>query len=262
MTSSKIEKKLLHYTGKAIADFNMIQTGDRVLVCLSGGKDSFTLLKILHLLQKRTNNKFTVFAFTLNQLQPGWMDGKLREWLVANGIPFEIWERDTFSIVVEKTKTGKTFCSLCSRLRRGIIYRYAKEKGFKKIALGHHRDDLIESLLMSVLYSGEIRSQPPKLLTDDKKHIVIRPLAYCQEQDIIKYAAEQNFPTISCGACSNQKNSTRADVKALIKQLAAKNPKVPSNMLHALQGVRASQLMDQSLWDYKNLENLCTTKKS
>ncbi len=158
MTSSKIEKKLLHYTGRAIADFNMIQTGDRVLVCLSGGKDSFTLLKILSILQSRSNNKFSVFAFTLNQSQPGWQDALLREWLVCSKIPFEIIKRDTFSVVKEKVGPGKTYCSFCSRLRRGIIYKYAKEHQFKKIALGHHRDDLIESLLMSVLYSGEIRS--------------------------------------------------------------------------------------------------------
>jgi tRNA 2-thiocytidine biosynthesis protein TtcA len=254
--SSNLEKKLLHYTGKAIADFNMIQAGDRVQVCLSGGKDSFAMLKLLHLLQLRTNNKFTVFAFTLNQSQPGWSDILLRNWLEKSKIPFAIWQRDTYSIVKDKVPEGKTYCSFCSRLRRGVIYRYAKEQGFKKIALGHHRDDLIESLLMSILYSGEIRSQPPKLLTDDKKHIVIRPLAYCQEQDIAKYAVEQQFPIIPCGFCSNQKKSTRADVKALIKQLAALNPKVPSNILHALQGVRISQLMDHNLHDFKNLEKL------
>ncbi len=253
-TTSKIEKKLLHYTGKAIADFNMIQTGDKVMVCLSGGKDSFALLKLLYTLQLRSNNKFTVFAFTLNQSQPGWVDDELRNWLEQSKIPFEIIQRDTYSIVIDKIQEGKTYCSFCSRLRRGVIYSYAKEHGFTKIALGHHRDDLIESLLMSVLYSGEIRSQPPKLLTNDKKHIVIRPMAYCQEQDIIKYAQEQEFPIIPCGLCNNQKKSTRKDVKALIKQLADKNPKVPSNILHALQGVRISQLMDHDLWDFKNLE--------
>lgn len=252
--SSKVEKKLLHYTGKAISDFNMIQTGDRVLVCLSGGKDSYTLLKILRLLQMRSNNKFTVFAFTLNQSQPGWDDSNLRLWLEDNKIPFEILQRDTFSIVVDKVPQGKTYCALCSRLRRGIIYRYAKEHGYKKIALGHHRDDLIESLLMSILYNGEVRSLPPKLLTEDKKHIVIRPLVYCQEQDIVEYAAEQNFPIIPCGLCSNQKKSMRANSKLLIKQLAAQNPKIPSNMLHATQRIRPSQLMDQDLWDFKHLE--------
>lgn len=256
MTTSKIEKKLLHYTGKAIADFNLIQSSDRVLVCLSGGKDSYTLLKILRLLQMRSNNKFTVFAFTLDQTQPGWNDAPLRLWLEESRIPFEILQRDTFSIVVDKVAQGKTYCALCSRLRRGVIYRYAREHGYKKIALGHHRDDLIESLLMSILYNGEVRSLPPKLLTDDKKHIVIRPLVYCQEQDIIEYAAEQNFPIIPCGLCSNQKKSMRANSKLLIQQLAAHNPKIPSNMLHAAQRIRPSQLMDQDLWDFKHLEEL------
>jgi tRNA 2-thiocytidine biosynthesis protein TtcA len=254
MARSNTEKKLLHYTGRAIADFNMIQTGDRVLVCVSGGKDSLAMLKILHLLQMRTNNKFTIFAFTLDQTQPGWSDVKLREWLEQSKIPFAIERQDIFSVVVKKIPPGQNYCSLCSRLRRGAIYSYAKREGFTKIALGHHRDDLIESLLMSVLYSGEIRSQPPKLITNDRKHIVIRPLVYCQEQDIIKYAHEQNFPIIPCGVCGNQKNSMRAHVKPLLKQLAAENPKVPSNVLHALQGVRISQLMDQKLWDFKGLE--------
>lgn len=253
--STNIEKKLLHYVGKAIGDFNLIQTGDRVLVCLSGGKDSFTLLKLLHILQQRTNNKFTISAFTLNQSQPGWDDSKLREWFIDKDIPFELITRDTYSIIMDKVKPGKTLCSFCSRLRRGVIYNYAKQHGFKKIALGHHRDDLIESLMMSILYSGEIRSQPPKLLTNDRKHIVIRPLAYCQEADIVEYAAEQNFPIIPCGLCSNQKNSMRAATKQLIKQLAGSNPKVPSNILHALQGVRISQLMDQALWNFKDLED-------
>jgi tRNA 2-thiocytidine biosynthesis protein TtcA len=253
---SKVEKKLLHYTGKAIADFNMIKTGDRVMVCLSGGKDSFTLLKLLYILQLRTNHKFTIFAFTLNQSQPGWSDVKLRAWLEDSGIPFAILQEDTFSIVRDKISPNKTYCSFCSRLRRGIIYKYAKDHGFKKIALGHHRDDLIESLIMSIMYSGEIRSQPPKLLTDDRRHVVVRPLAYCQEQDISQYAFEQNFPIIPCGLCNNQQKSTRAEVKALIKCLAKSNPKVPSNILHALQSVRTSQLMDHGLWDYKNLDDL------
>jgi tRNA 2-thiocytidine biosynthesis protein TtcA len=255
MAKDTLEKKLLHYTGRAIADFNMIQTGDRVLVCVSGGKDSFTLLKMLHLLQMRSNNKFTIFAFTLNQSQPGWDDTKLRVWLDNSQIPYEILKQDTYAIVKEKIVPGKTSCSLCSRLRRGVIYSYAKKHGFKKIALGHHRDDLIESLLMSIMYSGEIRSQPPKLLTNDNQHIVIRPLVYCQEANISEYARLHNFPIIPCGICSNQKNSMRANIKLLIKQLAMQNPKIPSNMLHALQGVRITQLMDQELHNFKQLED-------
>ncbi|WP_028387715.1 tRNA 2-thiocytidine(32) synthetase TtcA [Legionella fairfieldensis] len=251
---SFIEKKLLHYTGKAIADFNMIQRGDRVMVCLSGGKDSFTLLTLLHHLKRRSNNKFELFAFTLDQAQPGWNDKALRHWLQERTIPHEILTRDTYSIVKEKVPEGKTYCSLCSRLRRGIIYRYAEEHGFTKIALGHHRDDLIRTLLMSILYNGDIRSMPPKLLSDNKKHIVIRPLCYVQEQDIIKYAQEQAYPIIPCNLCGSQENLARKRIGKLIDQLAEENAKVPSNILHALQSIKPSQLMDQELWQFRNLE--------
>lgn len=251
---SAVEKKLLHYVGKAIADFNMIQKGDRVMVCLSGGKDSFTLLKILSLLQRRARGKFELFSFTLDQAQPGWNDTDLREWLDESKIPYKILTEDTYSIVKDKIPEGNTYCSLCSRLRRGIIYRYAEEHGFNKVALGHHRDDMIRTLLMSILYSGEIRSMPPKLLSDNKQHIVIRPLAYCQEKDIISYMYEQRFPIIPCTLCGSQENMTRQRIKVLIDQLTEENPKVPSNMLHALTSVKLSQLMDRNLWDFKNLE--------
>jgi len=251
---SRIEKKLLHYTGRAIADYNMIQNGDRVLVCVSGGKDSFTMLRLLHLLRMRSNKQFDLFALTLDQAQPGWDDTELKGWLDSYGYAHEVLHRDTYSVVIDKIPDGKTYCSLCSRLRRGHIYRYAKDHGFNKVALGHHRDDLIESLLMSILYSGEIRSMPPKLLTNDKHHIVIRPLAYCQEADIIAYAGEQAFPIIPCNLCGSQKNMTRARVKELIATLAQVNPKVPSNMLNAIGNVRQSQLMDENLWNYKDLE--------
>ncbi|VEG92408.1 tRNA 2-thiocytidine(32) synthetase TtcA [Legionella spiritensis] len=254
-TPSATEKKLLHYTGKAIADFNMIQRGDRVMVCLSGGKDSFSLLTILNTLRKRSGNKFELFAFTLDQAQPGWDDSKLRSWLEERNISHEILTRDTYSIVKEKIPEGKTYCSLCSRLRRGIIYRYAEEHGFNKIALGHHRDDLIRTLLMSILYNGDIRSMPPKLLSDNKKHMVVRPLCYVQERDIISFANEENFPIIPCNLCGSQENLMRKRVGKLIDQLAEENPKVPSNILHALQSIKPSQLMDQSLWHFKTLEN-------
>lgn len=258
-TPSQVEKKLLHYTGKAIADFNMIQRGDRVMVCLSGGKDSFTLLTLLHALRKRSNNKFDVFAFTLDQAQPGWDDSRLRQWLADRNIPHEILTRDTYSIVKEKIPEGKTYCSLCSRLRRGIIYRYAEEHGYTKIALGHHRDDLIRTLLMSILYNGDTRSMPPKLLSDNKKHIVIRPLCYVQERDIITFAREQAYPIIPCNLCGSQENLMRKRVGRLIDELAEENPKVPSNILHALQSIKPSQLMDQDLWQFKTLEKELVT---
>ena len=251
-----LEKKLLRYTAKAIDEYNMIQRGDKVMVCLSGGKDSFTMLCLLKRLQIRSNNKFEIFSFTLDQSQPGWDDTHLRAWLDNENIPYDILTRDTYSIVKDKIPEGKTYCGLCSRLRRGIIYRYARENGFTKIALGHHRDDLIRTLLMSVFYNGNIRSMPPKLLTDDKQHVVIRPLAYCQEQDISAYAQEKCFPIIPCTLCGSQENLARVRMKQLIDQLAEQNPKVPSNILHALSSIRPSQLMDHSLWDFKNLENM------
>lgn len=253
-TPSPTEKKLLHYTGKAIADFNMIQRGDRVMICLSGGKDSFTMLTLLQRLRERSHNKFELFAFTLDQAQPGWNDQTLRQWLTSRQIPFEILTRDTYSIVKEKIPEGQTYCSLCSRLRRGIIYRYAEEHRFNKIALGHHRDDLIRTLLMSIFYNGDIRSMPPKLLSDNKKHIVIRPMCYVQERDIIRFAEEQDFPIIPCSLCGSQENLARKRIGHLIDQLALENPKIPSNILHALQNIKPSQLMDQNLWSFKALE--------
>ena len=250
----QLEKKLLHYLGKAIADYNMIQTGDRVMVCLSGGKDSFTLLHLLHQLRKRKRNRFEVFSYTLDQKQPGWDDRALRAWLDERGYAYEIAAKNTYAVVTEKIPEGNTYCSLCSRLRRGTIYEYASNHGYSKIALGHHRDDLIQSLLMSILYNGEVRTMPPKLLTDDKRNIVIRPLAYCQEKDIAAYAELQGFPIIPCNLCGSQDNLARQRVKRLIDDLAAENPKIPSSMLHALGRILPSQMMDRDLWDFKNLE--------
>lgn len=259
-SNSQVEKKLLHYTTKAVADFNMIQTGDKVLVCLSGGKDSYTMLSLLNMMRVSSNYKFELQAFTLDQAQPGWGDAEMRAWLEKRKIPYEILTEDTYSIVKEKIPEGKTYCSLCSRLRRGIIYSYATKHGFTKIALGHHRDDMIRTLLMSILYSGEIKSMPPKLLTDSKDHIVIRPLAYCQEKDIIQYMKEQQFPIIPCTLCGSQEKLVRKRVTKLIDQLCEENPKVGSNILHALQSLQPSQLMDKKHWDFKGLEKLRTSR--
>lgn len=253
-SESKVEKKLCHYIGKAIHDYNLIQKGDRVMVCLSGGKDSFGLLTILDILRKRSNFKFELFSFTLDQSQPGWDDSRLKNWLEDKKIPHEILTRDTYSVVKDKTPEGKTYCALCSRMRRGLIYKYAEEHGFNKIALGHHRDDLNETLLMSIFYGGHIKAMPPKLLSDTKKHIVIRPMVYCQEADLITYAQEQAFPIIPCNLCGTQDNLMRQKVKSLIQTLAKQNPKVPSNMLHAIQSIKPSQLMDSKLWNFKALD--------
>ena len=251
-----VEKKILHYTGKAIGDYQMIQRHDKVMVCLSGGKDSFTMLSMLKHLQSRAKHSFELHAFTLDQAQPGWDDSKLRAWLEERRIDYTILSRDTYSIVKEKIPEGQTYCSLCSRLRRGIIYRYAEEHGFNKIALGHHRDDLIRSLMMSILYNGSISGMPPKLRSDNGKHIVIRPLCYVQEKNIIQYAQEQAYPIIPCNLCGSQENLARKKVAKLIDSLAEENPKIPSNILHALQNVKPSQLMDKRQFDFKGLEKL------
>lgn len=254
MNCLQIEKKLLNYTAKAIADYQMIERGDRILVCLSGGKDSYTMACMLDRLRKERQD-FELQAFTLDQSQPGWDDQGLRAWLTERQIPYEIITRNTYGVVKEKIPEGKTYCSLCSRLRRGNIYQYARDHGFNKVALGHHRDDLIRTLLMSILYNGQIKSMPPKLRTDDGSLIVIRPLVYCQEQDIIQYAQAQQFPIIPCTLCGSQENLSRVRVKRLIDELAKENPKVPSNILHALSSVQPSQLMDKNLWDFNELNS-------
>ena len=251
----RLEKKLLFYLKKAVYNYQMIKPNDKVMVCLSGGKDSYTMLYLLKKLQLDRRYKFDLLSFTLDQSQPGWNDTKMRSWLEDNKIDYEILTEDTYSIVTDKIPETKTYCSLCSRLRRGIIYRYAKEHKFDKIALGHHRDDLNTSLLMSILYNGQIKSMPPKLLTDDKKNIIIRPLVYCQEKDIASFAIAKGFPIIPCTLCGSQKNLKRAQTKRLINDLAAENPKITSNMLHALGSIQPSQLMDQNHWDFKSLED-------
>ncbi|MDP1574771.1 MAG: tRNA 2-thiocytidine(32) synthetase TtcA [Coxiellaceae bacterium] len=248
--SSKIEQKLIHYASKAIRDFKMIEKGDRVMVCLSGGKDSYTMLTVLNAIRSEWRNSFDIFAYTLDQSQPGWDDSHMRAWIESKNISYEIETRDTYSVVKRLIPEGQTTCSLCSRMRRGNIYRYAEDNGFNKVALGHHREDLIQTLLMSILYAGQIKSMPPKLLSDNKKHIVIRPLVYCQEADIKTFASEQQFPIIPCNLCGSQENLARKKIKKLIESMVEENPKIPSNILHALQSVQPSQLMDKKWWDF------------
>lgn len=252
--TTKAERKLLHYTGKAISIYNMIQKNDRVLVCLSGGKDSFALASILRLLQLRAKNKFILHILAVDQGITGWNKEQIETWLKENNFEFTILKTNIFNIVKSKETAKHSYCVLCSRLRRGHIYTFAKKHGYNKIALGHHRDDLIASLLMSIFYNGMIGSMPPKLITNDKKLIVIRPLAYCQETDISQYALEKKFPTTAKGICGAKENRTRKQMQQLIKTLGETNPKIPANILHALSNVRTSQLMDSKLCDFKNLE--------
>lgn len=249
--SSRLEKKLFIYTKRAIDQFQMIAPHDRVMVCLSGGKDSFTMLALLDLLRQQYRHPFSIFAFTLDQAQPGWDDRALRAWLHEREIAYEILRRDTYSMVKAKVKPGATYCSLCSRLRRGNIYAYAEKHGYTKIALGHHRDDLITTLLMSIFYNGRIQSMPAKLRSDNGQHVVIRPLSFCQEKDIAHYAKTQQFPLIPCTLCGSQENLARKRVQQLISELTQENAKIPSNMLHALANVQLSQLLDQRWWDFE-----------
>ncbi|NBV27921.1 tRNA 2-thiocytidine(32) synthetase TtcA [bacterium] len=254
MSLIALQKKILHYTGKAINHFNMIAQNDNILVCLSGGKDSWAMVWALKELKARSKVRFNFTVFTLDQGQPGWDDQALKQRLEAMNLNYEVLHRDTYSIVTDKIPENKTYCSLCSRLRRGIVYRYARENGFNKVALGHHRDDLITTLLMSIFYNGAIKSMPPKLLNEDKDLIVIRPLAYVQEKDLIDFAMQMNFPIIPCNLCGSQENLQRQSVKALIHKMAQTNQKIPSNILHALSSLTPSHLMDKNYWDFKNLE--------
>lgn len=252
--SKKLEQKLMHYMGKAIADFKLITTNDNVMVCLSGGKDSYTMLYLLNKMRIRSHNKFKIFSYTLDQKQPGFDDSMLKKWLCEQEIPYIIHQEDTYSIVTDKIPANKTYCSLCSRLRRGIIYNYATKHNFNKIAFGHHRDDLNTTLLMSVLYNGQIKSMPPKLLSDDKRNILIRPMIYCQEEDIAEYAEFKKFPIIPCNLCGSQENLKRKQIANLIRQLSQENPKIPSNILHALSSIQPSQLMDDKHFNFRDLE--------
>ena len=251
--NTKIERKLLYYLNKGLSEFNMIQKGDKVLICLSGGKDSHTLVSLLNHVRIRSNNRFSMHVLTLDQGQPGWDDRALREYLDSTEIGYTILNKDTYSIVKEKIPENKTYCSLCSRLRRGNIYAFAKTHGFNKIALGHHRDDVIHSYLMSILYNGETKTMPPKYRTDDGAHIVIRPLVYCQEKDIIQYAKERAYPIIPCNLCGSQENLARKKVKRWVDMLALDNPKIRSNILHACAHIRPSHLLDKNLWNFKEI---------
>ena len=251
---NKLQKRLRRLAGQAIGDFNMIEEGDRVMVCLSGGKDSYTLLDVLQHLQRVAPIKFDVFAINLDQKQPGFPEHILPEYLDGLGIEYKIVEEDTYSIVKDKIPEGKTTCSLCSRLRRGILYRTAKEMGATKIALGHHRDDMIETMFLNMFYGGKLKGMPAKLMSDDGQHMVIRPLAYCKEADIEQYATAQAFPIIPCNLCGSQENLQRKHVKAMLHEWNKSNPGRIESIFTAMQNVVPSHLADGELFDFKNLQ--------
>ncbi|MBK9495577.1 MAG: tRNA 2-thiocytidine(32) synthetase TtcA [Aquimonas sp.] len=255
----KLNKRLRRQVGEAIADFNMIEEGDKVMVCLSGGKDSFTMLDILRQLQAKAPVNFELVAVNLDQKQPDFPADVLPDFLRVEGVPFHIIEQDTYSVVKRVVPEGKTMCSLCSRLRRGSLYTYAAEQGFTKIALGHHRDDLLATFFLNLFHHAKLSGMPPKLRSDDGKHIVIRPLAYCAEADIAAYAEARQFPIIPCNLCGSQENLQRKQVRLMMDAWEKQWPGRLETMARALGDVRPSQLSDHKLFDFLHLSQAEST---
>ena len=251
--SNKLAKRLRRLTGQAIADFDMIREGDKVMVCLSGGKDSYALLDILLHLKAHAPVAFDIVAVNLDQKQPNFPEHVLPEYLTALGVPFHIEEQDTYSTVKRVIAEGKTMCSLCSRLRRGVLYRVASELGANKVALGHHRDDILETFLLNLFYGGKLKTMPPKLVSDDGQHIVIRPLAYCEEKDLAEWAEVKQFPIIPCTLCGSQENLKRKEAKAMLRDWEKRFPGRVETMLTALQNITPSHMLDRQLHDFKEI---------
>jgi tRNA 2-thiocytidine biosynthesis protein TtcA len=252
---NKLQKRLRRNMGRAIEDFNMIEEGDKVMVCLSGGADSYTLLDILLNLQRNAPVNFELIAVNLDQKQPDFPEHILPDYLSELGVPYHILEQDTYSVVKELIPEGKTLCGLCSRLRRGILYSFAKQEGFTKIALGHHRDDIIETLFLNMFYGGKLKAMPPKLLSDDGEHIVIRPLAYCKESDIKTYAEYKAFPIIPCSLCGTQDNLQRQAIKGLLREWERKYPGRIETIFTSIQHIVPSHLADTESFDFSSLGN-------
>ncbi len=257
---NKLAKRLRRQVGQAIQDFNMIEAGERVMVCLSGGKDSYTLLDVLLNLQRSAPVDFELLAVNLDQKQPGFPAHVLPEYLAKLGVPYRIIEQDTHSVVQRVIPEGKTRCGLCSRLRRGALYRFAKSQGIRTIALGHHRDDIIETLFLNLFHAGQLKAMPPKLLSEDGAHIVIRPLAYCREGDIERYAAGREFPIIPCPLCGSQTHLQRQALKQMLHDWERQYPGRLDTVFTSLHNVVPSHLADQTLWDFKGLGGHADTK--
>lgn len=250
---NKLHKRLRREVGKAVGDFAMIEEGDKIMVCLSGGKDSYTMLDILRSLQINAPVNFSLVAVNLDQKQPGFPEHILPEYLDSIGVEYQIVEEDTYSIVKEKIPEGKTTCSLCSRLRRGILYRVANEIGATKIALGHHADDMVETLFLNMFHGARMKSMPPKLVSDDKQNVVIRPLAYCREKDIAAYAEQKAFPIIPCNLCGSQENLQRKHVKSMLAEWDKQQPGRVINVFKSMQRITPSHMLDRELFDFKHI---------
>ena len=251
---SRLQKNLRGETGRAIADYNMISDGDLVMACLSGGKDSYVMLDILLNMQKHAPIRFDLVAVNLDQKQPGFPEHVLPEYLSSIGVDFHILEKDTYSIVLEKTESGKTYCGLCSRLRRGNLYAFAEKIGATKIALGHHRNDIMETLFLNMFFGGKMKTMPPKLLSDDRKHIVIRPLAYCKEEEIARFAELKQFPIIPCNLCGTQENMQRQEIKKMLNDWGRQYPGRLDVLFKSITNVAPSHLLDTGLYDFHSLE--------
>lgn len=248
--TGKLARRLRRQVGQAVGDFGMIEDGDKVMVCLSGGKDSYTLLDLLLQLQAKAPVRFELIAVNLDQKQPGFPEHVLPDYLRARGVPFHIIEQDTYSTVRRVIPAGKTMCSLCSRLRRGALYSWAADNGISKIALGHHRDDILATFFLNMFYQAQLKAMPPKLRSDDGRHVVIRPLAYCREDDIVEYAAQQQFPIIPCNLCGSQDNLQRQAVRRMLAAWEQQQPGRSENIFRSLTHVSPSQLADRQLFDF------------
>ena len=255
LESNKLQKRLRRNVGKAVADYRMIEEGDRIMVCLSGGKDSYAMLDILMNLQKNAPIQFELVAVNLDQKQPGFPEQVLPNYLDTLDIEYHILEKDTYSIVTSKIPEGKTYCSLCSRLRRGTLYGFAEQIGATKVALGHHRDDIVETLFLNMFYQGKLKAMPPKLLSDDKRNVLIRPLAYCKESDLVALAELKQFPIIPCNLCGSQAGLQRNAVKEMLAQWERQFPGRIDAIFGAIKNVAPSQLADTSLFDFAGLTN-------
>jgi tRNA 2-thiocytidine biosynthesis protein TtcA len=251
--ATRLAKRLRHAVGRAVGDYNMIEDGDRVMVCLSGGKDSWALLDLLLSLQAKAPVRFELVAVNLDQKQPGFPENVIPDYCRERGVPFQVIEQDTYSVVTRVVPEGRTLCSLCSRLRRGALYAFATRKGFTKIALGHHRDDILATFFLNLFYGGTLKAMPPKLLSDDGEHVVIRPLAYCREDDLATYAGQRAFPIIPCNLCGSQENLQRKQVRKMIDTWEREHPGRSEIMFRALGNVAPSQLADPALFDFGSL---------